>query len=164
MTKFNTGDWVYGYSITKSRKKKIKCDLCDGTTKVCINGTEDQAVCPRCNYRGFLYLDEPCCEAFPFSGIVGKIAIEYYGNEDFVPEDYRERGTKVTYMLAGHGIGSGRVFDERDLFATKEAADANLKKTEGDWVASQHHYIQQGGKNRSEEANRADAPKEGGEG
>lgn len=145
-SKFNTGDMVYGNHITKSKRKAVNCKVCGGTHEVKIEGMDKFTYCPECNFDGHIWIDEPCCTAHPFSGRVGKIGIEYYGGEEFVPESYRGRPVRITYMLDDSGIGSGTVRDEDTMFATREEADKLFEKTEAEWVATQAMSIQEGGK------------------
>ena len=90
-----------------------KCDLCNSTGVVEING--DSYECPKCNGRtktvndGFKYL-------ISTSGKIGKINIEEYAKK------YRTEKSRITYMLDSTGVGSGTIWYETRLFPTEQAA------------------------------------------
>jgi len=135
-TKFNHGDMVYGFRIRKSQRKAVKCETCNGTHRVTINGTDKTTYCPDCHFDGTIYIDEPCCTSSPFEGRIGKIEVEIYGKHSFVPEDHR--GTsREKYMLDEHGIGTGSVFTANELFSSRRKAENNLKKIEAEWIREQ---------------------------
>ena len=117
--KFKVGQKVYAVS-TKCDSKwiHVKCDLCNSTGKVKIKGKGDRYTCPKCNgkttaeFYGYRYII-----SYP-NAMIGKVNIEEYA--DKYKKCFR---SKVTYMLDGTGVGSGAIWEENRLFATKDEAE-----------------------------------------
>lgn len=115
-TKYEMGQEVWAVR-RGSFHQIVKCLPCHATGKVTIG--EEEFVCPKCNG----------CSAHPkFAGekaytsdvgTIGHICVE-----DYPDRHGRKQGVQVTYMLSCTGVESGQIWDEKDLFPSREAADA----------------------------------------
>lgn len=118
--KFKIGQKVYAVlNESNSRRVHVKCDVCNSTGRVKVNGRSEDYTCPMCRgetetkHDGYKYVIS-CYEAK-----IGKVQIEEYATE--YKNNYK---SKVTYMLDQTGVGSGQIWSENRLFATeKEASD-----------------------------------------
>ena len=121
-TKFNLGQKVY--PIRSFRKELITtCPICDGIGEVTISGKE--YTCPECCGSGTRTLVEPqkWQVVDEYISKIGKIAVELYA------ERYQKRNEGHTrYMLGATGVGSGTLWNEDDLFATIEEAQAECER------------------------------------
>ncbi len=117
-TKFDIGDKVFRASTTTTRKQH-PCPDCLGSKvwkATSPAGRDYEFGCPRCsasyhNDRD-LILDYTVHEAIVYELTIGRI--EAFSGD--------KRGAK--YMCEETGIGSGQVFNEDDLFRTREEAEA----------------------------------------
>lgn len=128
-TKFDLDQLVWPISCYQ---KEIvnKCPACLGKKYVIINGQEFS--CPNYCRDGYSYdgyeeeswhLDNP--------SVVGKINVEFYELdliEKCLQESYKNKTREIMYMLQNTGIGSGTLWPESRLFATKEEALAEVEK------------------------------------
>jgi hypothetical protein len=118
-TKYNYGDLVYPIS---TRREKVKvprnCPVCKDTGTVTLNNNTYS--CPEC--RGYTYHTvEGEIEWYAdiyYKGKIGKIDIEFYA-----PKYKREGDSKICYMLDSTGVGSGTVWEERNLFLSCDEAE-----------------------------------------
>jgi len=122
-SKFNHGDFVYTICY-KDKYKEIPngCKTCNGSGKVEISG--DIFKCPRC--KGYIEREKDSIEWYVSnSGKIGKIEITSYLNGN----SYNKSG--VNYMIDSTGIGSGTVYNEKNIFTSrKEAEKECIKRTE----------------------------------
>lgn len=118
--KFKVGQKVYGVSNRSNlRQIHVKCDVCESTGKVKVNGKDEEYTCPVCQGRieikhyGYIYVISY------FNAKIGRVQITEYD------EKYKkDNKSEVTYMLDKTGVGSGQIWHEDRLFATeKEAQD-----------------------------------------
>ena len=120
-TKYNYRDTVYPISTRfETFKIPTNCPACNDKGKVELNG--NNYTCPKC--RGYTYREvEGDIEYYvAFSqGKVGKIDINIYD-----PKYEGKYGNKseIRYMLDSTGIGSGTVWEEDNLFLSREEAQA----------------------------------------
>lgn len=116
-SKFSIGDSVYSCDVNWSQKH-IPCPDCLGTGEwkvICPSGEEFQHGCNTC-YGGFsgssgkvsLYEDQ----AFIKNVTIG--SIQYDSNDS--------DGNFFRYMCIETGVGTGRVYYEKNLFHTEEEA------------------------------------------
>ena len=118
-SKFSIGDTVWAVRSQWSHRI-VKCLTCANTGKVKIGAEE--FICPKCNGRAAhpqfaghkYYVDE--------SGIVGQVRIEHTDHEKFYTHRSEEPNPKFEYMIDATGVGSGTIWKEADLFATREEA------------------------------------------
>ena len=119
-TKFNIGDSVWGVDSDTFRRI-VKCKPCSNTGKISIGGEE--LLCPKCN--GVSTHAQVAGQKFyvsTFSAQVGQVRTEFTSS-DF--QNYSSANTDrliIQYMLTETGVGSGRIWDEDRLFASKEEA------------------------------------------
>ena len=114
-SKFKVGQVVFAV-VKSTLTKHITCPVCDGNHKIRLKN-DHLYNCPECGGLGYKESIEPEGYRIAYISTVGKVQIEIYKTE------YRE-----TYMLTATGVGSGRVWDSNDLFATKEEAEEYCKK------------------------------------
>lgn len=116
-TKFSLGDTVV--TITSDHvSRKIKCFTCNHTGRVVINNEE--FTCPKC--RGDCLRDQFCgCKSIIGEiSTIGKIQVEITDPKYCYCPD--KESYKVTYMLKITGVGSGTLWNEKDLFSSREEA------------------------------------------
>lgn len=114
--KFAIGDPVF-VGMVESTRREVQCPDCLGTKKwKCITpaGEELQVHCPRCsNAYGVPHLHfheaTPRIDALT----IGSVRIDTNADE----------GEKVAYMCAETGIGSGSIWYENRISATREEAE-----------------------------------------
>jgi hypothetical protein len=115
-TKFSLGDPVV--TITSDYvSRKVKCYTCNHTGRVVIN--DEEFTCPKCN--GNCLRDQICGHKSIIGEIstIGKIQVEITDPKFCYHE---KEAYKVIYMLKITGIGSGTLWNEKDLFHTREEA------------------------------------------
>lgn len=127
-TKLNLGQ--LGYPITYHTKPiYTKCTACNGTNKIEIEG--ETFDCPKRCSSGNIFNSVPLGHHQTWgpqqwhtyeSGIIGKITIENYLDDDIVDRDYRNKKI-IRYMLSNTGIGSGTCWDEENVFASLDEAN-----------------------------------------
>ena len=118
-TKYNHGDTVW--MITKHMTYKMEdCPTCHNLGRVEINGKF--FTCPNCNGYTKKVADEEKWELYTYvqCGKIGKITIESYRKEHSNKTNHPS--LNITYMLDSTGIGSGTLWDEKDLFPSEEEA------------------------------------------
>ena len=111
-TKFNIGDRVWVIDQCR-RMIETKCPICNGDSYVNINGTNFKCPSGDC-YKGYVHHWEDKKWRIYLDSIVGNIKVEVLSNSI----------AKVEYMIEATGIGTGNVWKENLLFATKEEAQA----------------------------------------
>ena len=118
-TKYNHGDTVW--VITKHMTYKMEdCPTCNNLGRVEINGKKFS--CPNCGGYSKQVADEERWELYTYvqCGKIGRITIESYDKKYCKKNDHLP--LKVTYMLDTTGVGSGTLWDEKDLFISEEDA------------------------------------------
>lgn len=118
LTKFSIGDSVW--IVCKHRGKKfVTCPICKGTGEILIQGKD--YTCPECygnkGYDEYTKLDQHFVD---YSGVVGEITVRIHNHE---------KDNKIQYMIDSTGIGSGSLWDEKQVFGSQEEALAycNMK-------------------------------------
>lgn len=122
--KFKVGQKVYAVSSrSDSRQIHVKCDVCNSTGKIKVEGRDEEYTCPACYGRtetehyGYKYVISY------YEATIGKVEIQEYAPK------YRNRHkSEVRYMLEETGVGSGQVWKEERLFATEEEANEFCEK------------------------------------
>ena len=122
--KFKVGQRVFAVSNkSDSRQVHIKCDVCNSTGKVKVEGRDEEYVCPACHGRtetehyGYKYV-------IAYDGAtIGKVEIQEYA-----PKYKRRYKSEVRYMLEETGVGSGTLWREDRLFGTYEEAKGFCEK------------------------------------
>lgn len=115
-TKFSLGDPAV--TITSDYvSRKVKCYTCNHTGRVVIN--DEEFTCPKC--KGNCLRDQFCGHKSIIGEIstIGKIQVEITDPKFCYHE---KEAYKVTYMLKSTGVGSGTLWNEKDLFSSREEA------------------------------------------
>lgn len=123
-TKYNHGDTVYPISIQREEiKVPTNCEVCGDTGEVEIKGKN--YTCPKCKGNTYHFIEgEVIWYVNTYDeGIIGNIKIE-----DYDKKYKRENDNKISYMLDSTGIGSGHVWNEKDLFLSQEEAQKECNK------------------------------------
>lgn len=122
-TKFDLDQAVWTISDSAAYRI-VKCMVCVAG-KLTIGNEE--FVCPKCegksahpHYAGRKW-------HVSHQGVIGKIQTEQYGA---CAPSYA-RNNRITYMIDSTGVGSGQCWEEADLFATREDAQAECNKKNG---------------------------------
>lgn len=117
-TKFSVGDRVFSAGTTIVRKQR-PCPDCMGSKKwkaTSPAGVDYEFSCPRCSplYRSHqeISLDYSAHAPLVQSLTIGQVRVQAGAD----PE--------VRYMCQETGVGSGQLWDETDLYATREEAEA----------------------------------------
>jgi len=135
-TKYSAGDTVYS-AEANGEAKWIQCPDCLGTQSwkaITPAGEEIAIECPAC-HRGY-----ECTGVIEEWSVDGTIYCFTIASVQF---DSSEAGTK--YMCQETGVGSGRVWNEEDLYASREEAEvvlphkiAVLKRSRQEWAAKNY--------------------------
>lgn len=144
-TKYNLGQSVF--TVRRDFATRIiKCRACENTRKVTIR--EVEYVCPKCH--GTANSKEHCGQKWFVweKGEIGKIDYEitagkYASSNSNMPRYFSDEQLaaadeiQIRYMIDATGVGSGTLWEEEDLFPTREEAqakcdaeNANLPKDE----------------------------------
>jgi hypothetical protein len=119
-TKFNLGDKVWGIQ-TLTKQEFSKCKACNGKGKIdLLDG--DTYSCPKCHFgtvSTWTKLEWRVDDCFP--SVIGKIEARIYSYSKYGENENR-------YMIICTGIGTGQVWDEKDLFGSHEAALLECEK------------------------------------
>ena len=139
-TKFSVGDVVWRAGTT-TKKHQHPCPDCLGSRKWTATspaGKSFEVSCPRCG-GGYQSNRDLSLDYTLFAPFVERLTI---GSVRTNTEDETE------YMCRETGVGSGSVYRERDMFATREGAKAAAKikadlNNQGGvaWVAKQYDHI-----------------------
>lgn len=115
--KFKIGQKIYAVTHTSDKEKvHQKCDLCNSTGKVRIEGKNEEIICPYCRgmmdvkHHGYRYKIDY------YGAKIGKIQTEEYSKK------YKDCETRITYMLEETGVDSGLIWKEERLFRTEREA------------------------------------------
>lgn len=125
--KFKVGQRVYAVvNTSNTRQKHVRCDVCNSTGYVKVEGRDEDFVCPACHGRmetehyGYKYVISY------YKATIGRVQTTEYSKK----YDRKRGGCKseITYMLEETGVGSGSVWTEDRLFATEEEAKEFCEK------------------------------------
>ena len=140
-TKYAIGDVVY-HAGTTTIQKQHPCPDCSGERKWKAKspvGGEYSFACPRCSVR-YQSNSELSLEYTTHAPLVSTLTI---GSVRYDSHHYGD-GPVVEYMCRETGVGSGSIYKEKDLFATREEAEhaaETLAKTRDStvaWVAKRY--------------------------
>ena len=130
-TKFDFGDRVY--CIKQDHEQVLeKCSFCAGIGS--INGADGtRKLCPECYGRKGKIVYKRKKWLIRNVLTIGQIKAEIqcaHDGEVSIFDNYgsQEEKRKIKYMAYETGIGSGSVYDEELLFATREQAQAECDK------------------------------------
>jgi len=102
----------------------IKCGACNGAGLVLLSG--EKFSCPKCAGSGLIGWIEPEMWRVETCGTIGRVTAQST-DERFVGEsDYP--ATHITYMLDATGIGSGTLWAETKLFASRADAQSECDR------------------------------------
>ena len=114
-SKFNLGEHVWW--IGRGRPKTwVDCKFCD-TTGIIVGKSGEERNCPVCYGKRGKYEWNETEWMVLRDGHVGKVDACVYS-----ASHYGDYTNCVEYMLEEHGVGSGSVFNESDLFISEEDA------------------------------------------
>lgn len=127
---FNCGQQVW-HRFIGTKESRVKCEDCGGDGYLVSKSGSNQS-CRECYGHGYTsewIKDVPVING-PYT--IGQIRIIYTAKSDRV-SDFSNFGkqkeeTKVEYMVYETGIGSGQIYYEDSLFATKEEAEQFREK------------------------------------
>lgn len=106
-------------------KKRVPCELCGGTSRVSIVGSDRTVYCPAkgCT-SGSKWLDEDVTYAVITGPLtLRKVTIEYTDPTHSNP--FGDPYYEVRYMAEETGVGSGTCYYQRDLYPTYDEAKAH---------------------------------------
>ena len=109
-SKFNLDDKVFIIQ-RRGENKLLSCPTCKGKGKVTINNTNETITCPSCYGSGIERKWIPEEWKIAYESKIGIIYVEKNRNKN-----------KITYMVDATGIGTGTLWSEENVFATKEEA------------------------------------------
>jgi len=115
-TNFNLDQEVFRIMNTPKKVTKT-CPLCKGMSRVKLEGTDRQVKCPDCSYDGMISYWEKTKWIPLGPSFIGRIGIVRYS------KSFSDHKDETQYMLDDTGIGSGSLWNEEDLFATREEAE-----------------------------------------
>jgi hypothetical protein len=130
-TKYSNGDVVF--YIQKDFKQVYKvCKFCDGAGVV-VGKDGVTASCPKCYGRGGHQTSEPMRWHVVGSRTIGQINLKITNSpgikgEKMFTNYMSQYGHEEKYMTIESGIGTGALLDVKDLFSTKDAANAECKR------------------------------------
>ena len=126
-SRFNCHQQVW-HRFIGSKEVRTKCPACDGSGDLAAkNGTSQS--CRECFGHGYTsewISDIPVVNG-PYT--IGQIKIEYTAksekDSDFSNYGKQKESTVIQYMMHETGVGSGCLYYEESLFATKDEAEAS---------------------------------------
>jgi hypothetical protein len=124
-TRFDLGQTVWAIRH-QGVYRIIACEVCGKTGKITI-GTEE-FVCPKCNGKSAHPIWSGEKHYVSCHGIVGQVAPVYVDTRFC---DYAKEPIQHNYMIDSTGVGSGQVWRENELFASREEAQAECDKRNG---------------------------------
>ena len=141
-TKYSTGDTVFHASVATERKQH-PCPDCGGTRRwkaLSPAGGQYEFTCPRCSasYRANDDLSLEYSSTVPRTQrlTIGSVRYNSAGGS------YDEG---ASYMCLETGVGSGSIYDEKDLFATEDEAlvaakaKADVANVTTPWIVKQYN-------------------------
>lgn len=139
-TKYEPGQHVYCLTHSNVDMPPVRCSACEGERVVDVRG--EKFPCPKCAGKGEI-VHKASGWIVGDSGTVGHIRLtreQVTGMshfdlwEDELPEG--EWRTVEEYMISSTGIGSGTIWRDFNLFASREDAQAEADK--------RNHYVRTG--------------------
>jgi len=123
ITRFDLGQHVFPI-FQRAEEVTEPCPECDGTGRLAlVKGGTTRCTSFECrNGRVFREVRMPWAIASRDASDIGNIQVSLYSAFNSLRDDERR------YMLDSTGVGSGRLWDESDLFATAEEAQAECDK------------------------------------
>lgn len=120
VTRFDLGQEVVGIASAHATRV-VFCQTCNREGVVTIGG--ETFTCPKCN--GTSKHPRHVGQRWYVSerSVVGKLDVCAY-----LRQDQYDHKNEIRYMLEATGVGSGRLWDEADLFATEQDALAECAK------------------------------------
>ena len=115
--RFRIGDRVWSLHTYRERLER-DCAVCEGTGEIGVVGHPDlHPTCPAegCRY-GKVRSESPTLLASIRPGTVGKVSASVMVED---PDDLDNVESEVRVMLYETGVGSGTVWHEHDLYATR---------------------------------------------
>jgi hypothetical protein len=119
-TRYSHGDITWHRHV-HLEGEVITCPLCGGTSRVHIAQSDREADCPECGYGsghraglGRITTGRAVHIATIEERTIGQIRVEWTEGQD--PE--------ISYMAWESGVGSGSLIPEKDLYPTREEAEA----------------------------------------
>jgi hypothetical protein len=137
-SKYSVGDTVY-YSGLISLQKKLDCPDCFGEerwTTTSPAGIEYWFDCPRCSSN---YLSDRKM-SLSYLGFKANVEALTIGSVRF---DSSKDDGKYTYMCKETGVGSGTVYDQDDLFLTRDEATNKAERKADDQEKSNPSSVAQ---------------------
>lgn len=122
ISKYGIGDTVY-LSRLNAEVIKVPCPVCNGTGRAEVVGFAIKANCPACYSSGYKPgFDESSLRHYTRSVMpltIGQVRVTATASRStlFMTEE-------VEYMCVETGVGSGSIYREHLLFATREEAEA----------------------------------------
>jgi RecJ-like exonuclease len=126
-SKFDLNQKIW-YIENSRQRVKHQCPICDGSGKI-AGKTDKKFDCPECYGKGYNITWDPTAWRVASSLTVGQITISTQNIKPdgiFCNMGHYEDGastTKVEYMTYETGVGGGRVYQETELFETREQAE-----------------------------------------
>ena len=136
-TAFDIGQEVW-HVFSRIQREVEKCSLCEGAGQVKLVGVKKYVKCPKCWGHGERESGEQYQQhvVSHTSLTIGQVRVEVEGPTG--GDSYRNRGYAVDhsnmgprsqkrderYMATQTGVGSGTLYWAKDLFATREEAEA----------------------------------------
>ena len=109
-TRYSIGDIVWGLTVSRAAKTN-PCGLCSATGSVGIADTDRTTTCPDCHGRGRLRPTEQ-----ELHGHIQRLTIGQVNTRNEAERVER------TYMAEETGVGSGRVWNEANLYPAVDDA------------------------------------------
>jgi len=139
-SRYAFGDLLYCLTRANVDLPPVRCGACEGEKTVDVRG--ERFTCPKCAGKGQI-VKQASGWIVGDSGTVGQIRV-FYGRADAntctydawerEPCEGQEYQTQE-YMLSSTGIGSGTIWREHNLFATRQDAQAEADRR-NDFVRS----------------------------
>lgn len=126
--KFKLGQEVY-YCMYSTEPHTETCKTCGGSGTIPIANFDTSVItCPKCYKKGFLTLySNSQWNVVYHPSRIGRVNTEEYSTEFLENQKYNYKNS-ISYMLVATGVGSGTLWPEEQLHATKELAEKWCKK------------------------------------
>lgn len=124
-TKFDLGQRVY--IIHKAGQLvKQKCPACSGNGGIVLEYNGFSFICSNCQGSGITETWYSTNWQIAYEKVkIGRVGVELY-RETFINRGSEKN--RITYMVDETGVGSGSLWNEDDIFATKEEALEECEK------------------------------------
>ena len=118
-TKYKLSQTIW-FICNKREQIDYPCPTCKGVGEVKINDTPPRS-CPDCWGKRIRTKWEDTKWLVELPMVIGQVRCEITGKPDEIQQ-------KNQYMCYESGIGTGSIYFEKDLFPTKESAEAECKE------------------------------------